>query len=72
MEIAMSKILLIALLAAAPVAALFAGGCASNNSQEPYGLKGHTRTVDHSDDYLYTDVKGKYHPEMREAGRPVR
>ena len=65
------KIFVGLLLGLAPVTALFAAGCASNNSDKPYGLTGDgstTSDAERKERMRWTDDKGRYRSDLRMAG----
>jgi hypothetical protein len=64
MEDVMRKLLTVAVVAVVSGSALLAGGCASSESEQPYGLTGETQYPQTwQERQRYTDQKGHYHAE---------
>jgi hypothetical protein len=70
----LKRIILSAVFGLAPMAALVAAGCTSNNAGKPYSLTGSSTISEQErkEQLRWTDDKGHYRPDLRmQGGAPL-
>ena len=71
----LKRLILSAVFGLAPMAALVAAGCTSNNNGKPYSLTGSSTISEQErkERLRWTDDKGHYRPDLRnQGGAPLR